>query len=148
MLPEHLYTSFFPTGSNYICNPPVTDTDIDFMYLVYSLEECADWLEENEWLRSGDASYAIKGWVSYRKDKYNLLLTEDQDHYTKFEAATELAKKRNLVKKEDRIALFNLIVGPMVYNKLNTVFLINNQPNNLNLAINNTLQTYTYAKAI
>ena len=111
MLPEHLYTSYFPTGSNYICNPPVTDTDIDFMYLVYSLEECADWLEENGWKKCGSNGYKQLGWISYRKGKYNLILTDDMDHYNKFEAATELAKKRNLTRKADRIALFNTIIG-------------------------------------
>ena len=111
MLPEHLYTSYFPTGSNYICNPPVTDTDIDYMYFVYSIEECTDWLEENGWKKCGSNGYKQLGWISYRKGKYNLILTDDMNHYNKFEAATELAKKRNLTRKADRIALFNTIIG-------------------------------------
>lgn len=38
-IPKELYISCFPTGSNYICNPPVEDTDIDTMYLVHNVEE-------------------------------------------------------------------------------------------------------------
>ena len=138
MLPEHLYTSYFPTGSNYICDPPVTDTDIDYMYFVYSIEECTDWLEENGWKKCGSNGYKQLGWISYRKGKYNLILTDDMDHYNKFEAATELAKKRNLTRKEDRIALFQTIIGVTIpkYNPaLELVNFINTAPPNLDLGL-------------
>ncbi len=84
MIPDYLFYNSFPTGSNYIC---------------YGWSNC------------GADGYAANGWCAYRKDNLNALLTDDQEHYDKFEAATELAKKRNLCNKEDRVKLFNLICG-------------------------------------
>lgn len=111
MIPNHLYLCSFPTGSNYICNPPVTDTDIDEMFYVYSLEETKVELLSDGWKECGISEYAIGDWAAFRKGKNNALITQNKQHYDKFEAATELAKKRNLLKKEDRVKLFNLIVG-------------------------------------
>ena len=111
MIPNHLYLCSFPTGSNYICNPPVTDTDIDEMFYVYSLEETKEILLNEGWKEGGIGEYAIGDWAAFRKDKNNALITDNKHHYDKFEAATELAKKRNLLNKEDRVKLFHTIVG-------------------------------------
>lgn len=111
MIPNHLYLCSFPTGSSYICNPPVLDTDIDEMFYVYSLEETKVELLSDGWKECGIGEYAIGDWAAFRKGKNNALITQNKQHYDKFEAATELAKKRNLLKKEDRVKLFNLIVG-------------------------------------
>lgn len=111
MIPDYLFYNSFPTGSNYICYPPVTNTDIDHMFLVYNIEETEDTLIEEGWTKCGADGYAANGWCAYRKGNLNALLTDDQEHYDKFEAATELAKKRNLLNKEDRVKLFNLICG-------------------------------------
>lgn len=113
MLPEDLYLCSFPTGSNYICNPPVENTDIDYMFLVYSLEDLDYELKGLGWTVCGKESYNGKPdhWRAYRKDKYNALVTTDISYYNRFEAATELAKKRNLLDKSDRVRLFNDILG-------------------------------------
>lgn len=111
MLPVHLYLTSFKTGSSYICDPPVTDTDIDEMFLVYSLEEVDLELIALGWTKCGINEYALNSWSAYRKENLNALITDNVDHYDKFEAATELAKKRNLQNKQDRINLFNRIVG-------------------------------------
>lgn len=111
MIPDHLYVSHFYTGSNYICTPPIENTDIDIMYLVYSLEEANFELIQDGWQVCGAEEYGLKVWRAYRKDNYNVLITDDRNHYDRFEAATELAKKRNLLKKEDRINLFTIIIG-------------------------------------
>ena len=87
------------------------DTDVDEMFYVYSLEETKDYLLNNGWKECGIGEYAIGDWAAFRKDKNNALITQSKQHYDKFEAATELAKKRNLLDKKDRVALFNLIVG-------------------------------------
>lgn len=101
----------FPTGSSYICNPPVTWTDIDEMFYVYDLVETEQELLKDGWKKCGIAEYAIGTWAAYRKGINNALVTSNKTHYDKFEAATELAKKRNLLNKEDRIKLFNTVVG-------------------------------------
>lgn len=112
MIPKELFVMSFPTGSRYICNPPVLDTDNDEMFLVYSLDETHDVLTKNGWARCGNSEYALDGkWAAYRKGFDNALITDDYDHYTKFEAATELAKKRNLLTKTSRCILFDIIVG-------------------------------------
>lgn len=111
MIPQYLYLLNFPTGSNYICDPPVTNTDIDEMFLVYDLNETHRVLTEDGWVQCGIAEYAVDNWSAYRKGKQNALVTSSKDHFDKFEAATELAKKRNLTNKQDRVKLFNLIVG-------------------------------------
>ena len=111
MIPNHLYIDSFKTGSNYICNPPVENTDIDEMFLVYNLEETELELVDNGWEKCGNTEYDLTKWAAYRKGKLNALITDNLNHYTKFEAAAELAKKRNLLYKKDRVALFNLIVG-------------------------------------
>ena len=53
MIPSYLYSNTFPTGSNYICNPPVTSTDIDQMFLVYNLEETKKTLLKDGWTLCG-----------------------------------------------------------------------------------------------
>lgn len=115
MLPTDYYISYFPTGSKYICNPPVITTDEDWMYLVNDLDDTHLYLSSEGWVVSGVSYNTIENmWASYRKGVINLLVTNSQDHYNKFEAATELAKKRNLLNKEDRVALFRSVVGAMV----------------------------------
>lgn len=111
MIPNHLYIDSFKTGSNYICNPPVENTDLDEIFLVYDLDETELELLEDGWEKCGSKEYALDNWAAYRKGKNNAIITVNRDQYDKFEAATELAKKRNLLQKTDRIKLFNLIVG-------------------------------------
>lgn len=116
MLPDYLYLYSCLTGSTYVCNPPVTTTDIDFMYLVYDLEETTSYLKTQGWTMCGVNEYTgknISQWSAFRKGKINLLITDNSDYFDKFEAATELAKKRNLLNKRDRIRLFGIILGEM-----------------------------------
>ena len=89
------------------------------MYMVYNLKQCEEFLLADGWKKSGVHEYPTNLWQSWRKGKYNILITEDKDHYDRFEAATELAKKRNLTNKQDRIELFALICGEMVDNTTN-----------------------------
>ena len=112
MIPSYLYTASFPTGSSYICNPPVLDTDIDQMFLVDDLEKVSKILEKLGWKCCGKEEYQTDKWVAYRKDNLNALLTDNLDHFNKFLQATEEAKKLNLLDKKDRIALFDKYLSP------------------------------------
>lgn len=112
-IPDNLYFSMFQTGSNYICNPPVLDTDIDTMYYVKDIYEADKALLADGWKPCDKGEYGVGEWRAYRNGKYNALITANYDYYCKFEAATELAKKRNYLDKEDRIELFSIIVGKM-----------------------------------
>lgn len=104
-IPENLYYCKFLTGSSYICNPPVLDTDIDTMYYVKDIYEADKAILQDGWELCGKEEYKNSNWKAYRKGKYNALITSNFKHYTLFEAATELAKKRNYLDKDDRIEI-------------------------------------------
>lgn len=102
----------FRTGSREICNPPPLDTDED--YLVWSLSEVSGYL---------DVLLELGGWTyqdrpygenlefdSWRKGSVNILKTSDTNFALKFKLATKVAKGFNLLKKEDRISLFEAIL--------------------------------------
>ena len=111
MIPLHLYLASFPTGSNYICNPPVTNTDIDTMYLVSDMEKTYNELSQIGWTYNGKDTYPPELWASYRLGNNNALCTSDVKHFNAFLAATEEAKRLNLLDKADRIALFEKYTG-------------------------------------
>jgi len=47
---------------------------------------------------------------SYEKGNINLIVTEDYGFYNKFIAATSVAKRLNLLEKDDRVALFQAVL--------------------------------------
>lgn len=106
------------TGSYYICDPPVYNTDIDIMLLVSvdTYKKFCDDLVTDGWERGGSASVVNPdGWTSFKKKNqfgtlYNFLVIYDKEHYDKMTFATELARKLNLLQKKDRIILFESIV--------------------------------------
>jgi len=124
------YINCWPTGSNYICNPPVTDTDRDTVFFVEDLYGAAEALEKDGWDLGGSRSAlspdgwvigdASRDWMSFKKNidgiLENYILTKNFQFFTNFVNATELAKKLNLQKKEDRVTLFSVIVdGKALY---------------------------------
>ena len=115
MIPSYLYKVSFPTGSNYICNPPVTNTDVDEMFLVDDLQEVNFQLTGLGWTKCGleEETYQDKPshWAAYRKENMNALLTTNLKYFMDFFKATEEAKHLNLLNREDRVALFQKILG-------------------------------------
>lgn len=105
------------TGSSYICNPPVTDTDED--YLVHALpgqmDALGQELEDDGWsVTYDDPEYIIKQngeipFITARKGKQNLIIFQDNEAFIAFDKATEVAKHLNLLKKEDRVMLFQAV---------------------------------------
>lgn len=107
------------TGSRYICDPPVLDTDED--YVVLAKEECRNefnnYLLKNFFFRTNE-DYGITGPTQFQSwrsdyspdDKRNLIITYNPEWYNLFVEATEFAKEENLLQKEDRIKLFELIM--------------------------------------
>lgn len=100
-------------GSRVICDPPPTDTDQDILVLVTRIpfEELAKdgWvLGGSEILaRKSDGEYAF---VSFKKGELNYIITTSKAFYNHFWTATMLAKKYNLLDKNDRIELFDAIM--------------------------------------
>ena len=128
MIPSYLYKVSFPTGSNYICNPPVTDTDIDQMFLVYDLYRAAEELDHLGWKEcrtKNNNDYPTNIMLAFRLGVNNALLTDNEEYFNNFYKATEEAKRRNLLNKADRIALFEEYTGRKKKTILKTV---NNVP--------------------
>lgn len=101
---------YFDSGSHTICNPPPENSDID--YFVYFPEDKTE--EEVEaYLRSAGLEICVGGdypseeFVSWRSGKYNIILLRDYTSYITKAWATIAARGLNLLRKEDRISLFD-----------------------------------------
>lgn len=103
------------TGSRIICNPPPTDTDEDILVLVNSVQDMCQFLGEENFQLSGSCvkdkvKYNHNGFVSMKKEEVNFIITESEEFYKRFECATVIAKRFNLLNKDDRIELFQNIL--------------------------------------
>jgi hypothetical protein len=116
--------SFYKTGSREICNPPPMDTDEDWCVKVnpevdlgnaqvpsveQNLKGLIDQLFESGYKINGD--YPDSDSISFKKDEINIILHKTDLSYNLWYVATQVAKKLNLINKEDRIMLFNAIIG-------------------------------------
>lgn len=115
-IPNHLWKNIYQTGSSVICDPPVTNTDIDFV-IYYNNHELPAWLYEKGFTCSSKdrEEYELaesSSMLCLRKDNINLILVDDYIFYQRWVRATILAKQFNLIKKYDRISLFNAILYP------------------------------------
>lgn len=108
-IPEELYQQAAPTGSSYICNPPVLDTDIDFVILIKDWNKLHDWCKQNAF-KTNFEDYAIEEFRSYKRGVINIIVTDDPTWYKRFVKATELAKQLNLLDKQQRINLFDFVM--------------------------------------
>ncbi len=114
-IPNELWKGIYATGSRVICNPPVLDTDIDFIICERGGGiELHKFLIKNGFNKSckDDEEYDMEseGFECYRKDNINLIITSNYNWYLKWVTATKLAKKLNLLEKEQRIALFKYVL--------------------------------------
>lgn len=111
---EHIINNSFNrwcrTGSYWMCNPPVTNTDIDYAVLPNKIAEGKFWYWDiprfiNTWDLGG--SEPGRGeFESWRDGKFNIILFYNELEYEKFALASKIATERNLLNKTDRIALF------------------------------------------
>lgn len=102
--------SYQRTGSNYTCNPPVLDTDIDYIVLVSDFGKAASFLLESGFVACTELEYYGNMFYAFRKGQLNLIITWQGVFYERFCAATMLAKHRNLLDKDDRVDLFKVIL--------------------------------------
>ncbi|UFK09547.1 hypothetical protein [Xanthomonas phage DES1] len=101
-----------PTGSREICNPAPTDTDEDYIVLVEDIngQDLDRALRvEGFYFASGDG-YPESEFHSYRKGDLNYILTDNAEFFDRFVAATQLAKKYNLLEKSDRVQMFHAVL--------------------------------------
>ena len=101
-----------PVGSRVTCNPKPFDTDEDWLIL----DDC-DVLEKLQsfgFISEGDPQFYTGNdngsFRSLRLANYNAIVTPDMKFFNLFMTATELAKRFNLLEKNDRIALFQAVL--------------------------------------
>ena len=116
MIPPYLYTASFPTGSSYICNPPVLNTDQDEMFLCNNLQIVNEILLNLGWTKCGldlNEPYDNKPshWAAYRKNNLNALITTNINYFMLMLKLTEQAKYLNILDKQARIEFFQKGLG-------------------------------------
>jgi hypothetical protein len=102
-----LATKLEPVGSRVTCNPPPTDTDEDWLVLVAQENQ----LKMFELMNAEPSKYGlISDFQSYRVGNLNFIVTYNEIFFRKFMAATSVAKKLNLLDKQDRVDLFKAVI--------------------------------------
>jgi hypothetical protein len=124
---QELVGQYHPTGSRYICSPPVMDTDEDWICLTkIKGNHNLPWkeYENKQTLKEQLIQIGFEGggseaphWetISLKRNSVNeglvnLIITDDEWEYNKWVIASKLAKRFNLTNKEDRIAVFEAVV--------------------------------------
>lgn len=113
-LPGLLSLAF--VGSRVTCDPPPTNTDLDVLVYVRDLALVTDSLVRAGFGHDGsdisdhhDFDWNSK-FRSYSRGEVNLIITDDEDFHRRFLAASSVAKRLNLLRKEDRVALFQAVL--------------------------------------
>lgn len=93
-------------GSSYVCDPPVTQTDTDYLVLVPDAPAYVDYLVKDcGFTVSPTDSLSCAPFHSCRNGTLNIVATGSADYYRKAVSATASAKRLNLTRKEDRVSL-------------------------------------------
>lgn len=106
---------FHPTGSRYICEPPVMDTDEDYVVLVKDIRSFLDVLVDGGWSINDDNDeydHEVFNEVKFstaRKGDLNLVIYESAIGYAAFVEATKVCKTLNLTDKDDRVMVFQAV---------------------------------------
>lgn len=118
-----------PAGSNYVCDPPVTDTDIDYVVLFHTGTKAFK-IQRHFDLGAIEAELIRNGWecnhtyaqehrealfVTARKGKLNLICYTDPIGYGRFVGGTQVCKKLNLLNKEDRVEVLRAATEPYYF---------------------------------
>jgi len=116
-----------PTGSNYVCNPPVTDTDKDYLILPKVEGEFDNLilsLQDDDW--KAPRGYEDSTFISLKKRLggtiINLIIVKSEIEFDAYVYATKISKELNLREKEDRIKLFEIVkrTYPIRYEHIQT----------------------------
>lgn len=100
-------------GSRATCTPAPMDTDEDWLVLLLpnSKVQLEILLGMFGYVEGGSED-CCNMFTSFNhpSHKYNFILTDNKEWHDKFMLATKIAKKLNLMQKDDRIDLFNIIL--------------------------------------
>lgn len=105
-------------GSRVTCDPPPNDTDQDVLLLVDAgrFDEIRQALEADGFDHDGsevDDQFEIDAATSFQSfslGDLNFIITASAEFYGKFMAASSVAKRLNLMRKDDRVALFQAVL--------------------------------------
>lgn len=111
-------TKFSFVGSRVTCNPPPIDTDCDWLVLIDRERETEfmEALSTDQWELGGSLPDEMNEtppsdrFMSFTKGEDNIIMTNSSIFYRRFMAATSVAKRLNLMNKDDRIALFQAVL--------------------------------------
>lgn len=119
---EQIGFTIEPCGSRVTCNPAPEDTDQDYLVALgdptanvnSAVSDIVSILSQTGWQWEGDCDHyqnvAANAFMSWRKDKINLIVTASHDFARRHRAATKLSARLNLLGKPDRIALFQAVL--------------------------------------
>lgn len=110
-----------PVGSRVTCNPPVMDTDEDYLVLwpedAVATGAIVDQLKDDGWSLDGsfiadESDYRAEShkFQSYSRGRINLITTRSRQFFARFMAASSVAKRLNLLSKADRIMVFQAVL--------------------------------------
>jgi len=97
-------------GSSITCDPPPDNTDNDILCLTHNLEDFTQRAEHEGFEVRKGSTPGNQYFTSMKKNNTDLIVTTEEEFYTRFMRATKVAKKLNLLKKEDRVTLFQAIL--------------------------------------
>jgi hypothetical protein len=101
-----------PVGSRVTCSPPPVGADEDWLCLCNP--KASERLQAAGFEQDGSPEFYTGndngGFRSYRRGDLNVIITQDSDFFERFTTASELARRFNLLRKCDRIALFQAVL--------------------------------------
>lgn len=116
---EAMCEKLTPVGSRVTCNPPVMDTDADYLALLVedgfhefwqNLLDAGFTLDGSEVRADANIVGADDSFQSFSLNGINIIATASVEFYNRFIAASSIAKRLNLLDKSDRIALFQAVL--------------------------------------
>lgn len=117
-----------PVGSRVTCDPPPTDTDEDYLVLtkdkgatIAALKSIGfEYSADPEKLKKYEQMNETAAWsfTSLWFGDVNYIITDSQFFFERFLTATHVCKKLNLLKKEDRIMVFEAVRGGSFYKEV------------------------------
>ena len=108
-----------PVGSRVTCTPAPMDTDEDFLVLlpergastVLGLLIDDGYVIDGSAITDGVNRRPLEEiFQSYSRRHVNLIVTRNRTFFQRFMAATDIAKRFNIMQKTDRIALFQAVL--------------------------------------
>lgn len=117
-----------PVGSRVTCDPPPTDTDEDYLVLTKDKMATVNALKSIGFEYSADPEKVKKyeqmnetaawSFTSLWFGDVNYIITDSQFFFERFLTATYVCKKLNLLRKEDRVMVFEAVRGGSFYKEV------------------------------